>query len=177
MLLIQPKAVACYCTRRNFRTRKNFVLWRSRAFVRYKFRTAGTVSHTLLYVHGFSITKFRTFSRKYEMYEIKSRTKISSIPVFKKICSIQQYSIIRKYSNNSFQPYALQSVTHKCGLDEQTNTEVPDSRRVTVTYTDRVLQLHTKTGFKGITVQAKVGTAIRLLDDCHKNDMKSIRSH
>ena len=46
------------------------------------FRTARTVSHTLLYVHGFRmLLNFRTFSRKYKKYEIKSRTKISAITV------------------------------------------------------------------------------------------------
>ena len=46
------------------------------------FRTARAVSQTLLYVAWFSYaTKFRTFRQKYEIYEIKSRTKISAITV------------------------------------------------------------------------------------------------
>ena len=46
------------------------------------FHTARSVSHTLLMHAWFSYaTKFHTFSRKYEKYEIKSRTKISAITV------------------------------------------------------------------------------------------------
>ena len=44
------------------------------------FRATRAVSHTLVYGVWFSYaTKFRTFSQKYEKYEIKSRTKISAI--------------------------------------------------------------------------------------------------
>ena len=71
--------------RRNFRTRKNFVLWRSRVFVRYKFSylEAG-VTYTGIRTRLSYATNFRTFSQKYEIYEnlIKSRTKISAITVY-----------------------------------------------------------------------------------------------
>ena len=56
-----------------------FVLWRSRAFVRYKFSySEDGVAYTVIRAWFSYATKFRTFSRK---YEIKSRTKISAITV------------------------------------------------------------------------------------------------
>ena len=74
-----------YCNRRNIRTHKKFALQRSRsrAFVRYKFPYSEdgvtfTVNTCMVFVCYF---KFRTFSRKYEKDEIKSRTKISAITV------------------------------------------------------------------------------------------------
>ena len=71
-----------YCNRRNFRTRKNFVLKRSRVFVRYKFSyLEGGVTYTGIRTRDLYATNFRTFSQKYEIYEIKSRTKISAITV------------------------------------------------------------------------------------------------
>ena len=42
-----PYWICVYCNRRKFRTRKNFVLWRSRTFVRYKFSyLEGGVTYT-----------------------------------------------------------------------------------------------------------------------------------
>ena len=46
------------------------------------FRTVRAVSHSLAYMHGFRLLlKFCTFSQKYEIYEIKSRMKVSAITV------------------------------------------------------------------------------------------------
>ena len=68
---------------RNFGTRKNFVLQRSPTFVRYKFSySVGRVTFTCICAWFSYAAKFRTFSQKYERYEIKSRTKISAITVF-----------------------------------------------------------------------------------------------
>ena len=76
-------SISCFCNRSNFRTPKNFVLKRSRPFVRYKFSySEGRVTYT----HGFRmllnfVLLGKCFYRKYEIYEIKSRTKISAITV------------------------------------------------------------------------------------------------
>ena len=89
MLLVGKKnddddreVLAMYCNRRNFRTRKNIALQRLPTFVRYKFSYSdGGVKFTCIRVWFSYATKFRTFRQKYEIYEIKSRTKICAITV------------------------------------------------------------------------------------------------
>ena len=78
-----------YCNRRNFRTRKNFVLWRLPTFAREKFSYSdGGVRCTCIRVWFSYATKFHTFRQKYEIYEIKSRMKICAItvPLFFSAC-------------------------------------------------------------------------------------------
>ena len=88
--------VVKYCNRRNFRTRKNFALWRWRTFVRYKFSyLEGGVTYTGIHTRLSYATNFRTFSQKYEMYEIKSRTKISAITVMALFFSLAEMCHLR----------------------------------------------------------------------------------
>ena len=61
-----------YCYRRNF---QNFVLYRSRTFIRSKFSySEGGVLYFCMRTWFAYSTTFRTFSQKYEIYKIKSRT-------------------------------------------------------------------------------------------------------
>ena len=51
------------------------------------------LSHTLVYVHGFRmLLKFRAFSQKYEIYEIKSGSEISAITVLGRMAFWQNRS-------------------------------------------------------------------------------------
>ena len=80
--LSQSCLIRGYCNRRNFRTRKKFVLWRSWTFVRYKFLySEGSFTYTCICASFSYATNFRTFSQKYEIYEIKLHSKISAITV------------------------------------------------------------------------------------------------
>ena len=70
------------CNHRNFCMHKNLVLQRSRTFVRYKFSYCeGSVAYNGIHAWLLYATNFHTFSQKYKIYEIKSRTKISAITV------------------------------------------------------------------------------------------------
>ena len=72
-----------HCSRRNFHTGKNFVLYRWPTFVHEKFSYSdGGVRCTCIRVWFSYATKFRTFRQKYEIYEIKSRMKICAITVY-----------------------------------------------------------------------------------------------
>ena len=58
-----------YYNCRNFRTRKNSILWRLPIFVRYKFSYSdGGVRYTCIRVWFSYTTKFRTFRKMYKMY-------------------------------------------------------------------------------------------------------------
>ena len=81
-----------YCNRRNVRTRKNFVLWRSRTFVRYKFLYCkGGVTYTVIRVWFSYATKFRTFSQKYKKYEIKVRDCSTSARC---MCAVEPHTLL-----------------------------------------------------------------------------------
>ena len=65
-------AASPYSNRRNFCTRKNFVLQRWWTFVRYKCSySQGNFTYTCMCEWFSYATKFRTFSERYEIHEIK----------------------------------------------------------------------------------------------------------
>ena len=70
-----------YCSRRNFRTRKNFILQRSPTSSAIKFRTATVVSHSLLYVHGFRLLLNLVLPAKSTKYTKLNRRRNSAITV------------------------------------------------------------------------------------------------
>ena len=75
---------ARYFNRRNFRMRKNCVLKHKQTFVRYNYRTARAVSHTLVYVHGFRMLQNFVCSAK-----STKNTKLSRVRKFLRL----QYAI------------------------------------------------------------------------------------